>query len=75
MVASKANMGNKSCSTRSAPSNPGQNGQIEEAVYKVVKAYFEKSRYQVFSREKESIGYDFDVSSKDGQFPLMESEF
>ena len=41
---------------------PEQNRLVEKAACKAVKGYFRKCGYKISSREKECLGYDFDVS-------------
>ena len=41
-----------------------ENREVEKAACTAVKAYFEKECFEVVSREKEKIGYDFDVRRK-----------
>jgi len=43
-------------------SNPEQIRLVEQAACKAVKKHFEQLGYKVVSREKENLGYDFDVS-------------
>ncbi len=41
-----------------------ENRKVEQAACKAVKSFFEKRGFELFSREKEKIGYDFDVRRK-----------
>ena len=42
-----------------------QNRLVEQAACKVVRKHFERQGYGVISREKENVGYDFDVTRND----------
>lgn len=43
---------------------PEQNRLVEKAACTSVRRYFERRGYEVVSREKENLGYDFDVTRK-----------
>ena len=68
--------------------NPEQNRIVEQAACKAVRLYYEKRGYEIISREKENLGYDFDVrrageelhvevkgiSGSDLRFPITANE-